>query len=1039
MEVTGVAEESGLVEVSGLLRKGNYMSVCKLVAPQDGGLSLAPMEGLLRGLRSPKDVLSLEISGVDGVVSYTVRTNNGRTLMGMLQSWFPQVRVERRDVLMGGWAELERKEKELDRKDWLHLGEDENAVVTSLGLSKASYLPLRVVEDEMIRDSGRDPLAGLIGQLASITRGAQGVKGDRLGVRLVIKPADENWNHAWQGRMQARRDGDDRVKKGGGSSDDSGPSMTSMAIIGGIVGLVGANWWAYDTLGLLGVVPLNVGAAASLVGGALLLKKLGGGGHRQYLDELLVEAKLKSLAYWAELQLVRVYPSSMADYGGAVQSLEKLVDSLRAFDDPAGNAWREGKVRVVTGQEVAGGMRDHPFLGGKQVLGWLDPRRAGRTALSAREVASLWHLPLGVDEMAAMERSAAAVLVPHLAELSEETQDAGPLVGISGGRNVWLPESAIRKHGLILGRSGVGKSTLMKHVIYHKLVRKSKGLDTDAIVIIDPHADLVRDILRIIPENIIDKVRLLDFGRDDRVPGVNLLDPRLFPGRDRCVDTIIETVKHLWEHWGGRLEDLLKRSLTAIYEFNEHAETSRDEMLTMLDILPLLDGGITTGSGPNAKTEKSPFQKHVLSRVKDAQIKQWFDGYMGWDRATRSEAVGPVYSRVGAYAANERSKVIMGQRESTIMLSDVLKEGLVLLVSTAQGKIGRGPAALMGGTMVSLVDSALRDQESIPYKDRTRCLIVCDEFQTVTGADWEGLLAEGRKYGCVLMLATQSVARLDTPERKLKAGLLGNTGVIVAYQMSAEDARIIAPEMDIERVQERDLGNLDPHHCIVRINSERRCYPAFTLETLPPPEDEHGSDAAVAAVLKASEAYTVDFEEMKEKMNKELIERLEGEKIGGDSGEGEGKKSLFSEAMDATMRQREEKGSLRNIKTQDIEDSALSKELLETLSTVPSSDPGLKAVIHKRVGDQIVAERRKVHVEETGKIEEAAKKKAESALAGEWAKLQEAQAKLGETVESEKARVEEEVRREARSGVAAEIVGERKGPKSLEKLRRVGA
>ena len=1024
--------------------RGTQMTVCRLVAPQDGGLSLTPMEGLLRGLRNPKDVLSLEISAVDGVVGYTIRTNNGRSLTGMLQSWFPQVRVDRRDVMLGGWAEMESSEDDRELKDWLRLGEEEYAVVRSLGLEKSSYLPLRIFEDDVIRQSGRDPLAGLIGQLAGLTRGSEGARGDRLGVRFVIKPAEENWNRAWQGRMQMRRDGDDRVNSRK-VADESGPSMRSMLVMGGIVGLVGLNWWVYENSGVGAMVPLNLAALAGVFGGAYLLRKFGGDGHREYLDEMLVEAKLKSLAFWSEVQLVRVYPS-VADRDAAVESLDKVVDCLRAFDDPAGNAWKEGRMKFLSGQEVASGMREHPFLGGRQVLGWIEKRRARRTALSAREVASLWHLPLGADEMAAMERNASAILVPHLSELSEENEDTGPLVGMSGGRPIWLPESAIRKHALVMGRSGVGKSTLMKQIVYHKLLRKARGLDNDAIVVIDPHADLVRDILKFIPESVVDKVRLLDFGRDDRVPGVNLLDPKLFPGRDRCVDTIIETVKHLWEHWGGRLEDLLKRSLTAIYEFNEHSDTSREEMLTMLDILPLLDGGITTGSGPNAKTEKSPFQKHVLSRVKDAQIKQWFEGYMGWDRATRSEAVGPVYSRVGAYAANERSKVIMGQRESTIMLSDVLKQGLVLLVSTAQGKVGRGPAALMGGTMVSLVDSALRDQESLPFEQRARCLIMCDEFQTVTGADWEGLLAEGRKYGCTLTLATQSVARLDTPERKLKAGLLGNTGVIVAYQMSAEDARIIAPEMDIERVQERDLGNLDPHHCIVRINSEKRCYPAFTLETLPPPDKTNGSDVAVEAVLKASEAYTVDFQEVKERMNEELIQRLEGDKIGLGSGDSSGGKgSVFTDAMDAAMRRREEKGNLRDMKTEEIEGSVLSKELIETLSSVSSSDPGFKFVMHKRVGDQIASERRKVRTEESGKIREEAARSANAALAKEWAKLERAKEELAsersgfdESLEAERLKVVEEVRREARAGQAAEMVGGREGPRDIGKLRRAG-
>ena len=119
-----------------------------------------------------------------------------------------------------------------------------------------------------------------------------------------------------------------------------------------------------------------------------------------------------------------------------------------------------------------------------------------------------------------------------------------------------------------MGRSGTGKSTLIKHIIDYKLQRKAAGKDEGAIVVIDPHADLVREILHLVPQEIAHKVRLLDFGRMDRVPGINLVDPKLFPDRDRCVDTIINTVKNLWEHWGSRLEDLLKNALLIVYEFN---------------------------------------------------------------------------------------------------------------------------------------------------------------------------------------------------------------------------------------------------------------------------------------------------------------------------------------------------------------------------------------------------------------------------------------------------------------------------------------
>ena len=992
------------MHLPGFLKNVERVTFFNMVSPDDGGWSLTPMENLLRGVRNPKDVVSLELYGVDGVVRYGVRGNNGDGIGGMLHSYFPQARVERRVV---------GEDEEADVKDWLYLDEDEFALVQPLTLERASYLPLRIYDDRTIEQSCKDPLAGVIGHIGNSTLHSGGGTGDRIGVRLVLRPAKEDWNSAWRDWMQSRRDGEDRSKSMG--SDQSGPNMgTLLALsVAGLVGMVGWYLWENATMReFLTYAGLGVGVGG---GGVWAWKKFGRGRRRPYIDEELVEAKLKSLAFWSEVQLVRIYRHE--DDGAVARSdMGQLLDTLRAFDDPAGNSWKGGKVRCFRGVDLFQGMeRHHPFVHGRQSLGWLDSKRASKTALSAREVACLWHPPLGADEMATMERTASGMLAPYLADLSLESGDEGPLVGVFGGmdQEVRLPESSLRKHSIILGRSGVGKSTFIKHVIGHKLERKAKGLDDDAIVVIDPHADLVRDILKMVPVEIADKVRLLDFGRKDRVPGINLVDPRLFPDRDRCVDTIINTVRHLWDHWGGRLEDLLKRSLTAIYEYNEHEDTRPEEMLTMLDILPLLDSGKQTGSGPNAKTEEGPFQRHVLSRVKDEQIKQWFQSFLGWDRATRSEAVGPVYSRVGSYASNERASVIMGQRQSTIMFDDILQKGLVLLVSTAQGTIGVGPAALMGGTMVSLVDAALRSQEGTAAGKRSKCLVVCDEFQTVTGADWEGMLAESRKYGCSLMLATQSLARLDTAERKLKAGVLGNVGVIIGYQMAAEDARIVSPEMDEERVQQRFLVNLNPHHCYVRINSEKKCYPAFSMRTLPPPDMVRGSDESEKAVLASSEFYTSDWLEVRTRMNEELKQRLEAEKVGG----GGGGDDPFSAAIRNQREQRVEKGALRGVPQEAVEKSGVAKSALEEIVRMDPHDPGLRVALDKRMGDHVNFEKRKVRESETGRIREEVLEEME----GERQLVAAEKERLQDDIVAAAEKAREEGRAEGRAELAASV------------------
>ena len=64
------------------------VSVFKIVPPQDGGWSLMPMENLLRGMRDVDDMVSLELFGQDGAVSYGVRTTRAESMNGDVQRPF---------------------------------------------------------------------------------------------------------------------------------------------------------------------------------------------------------------------------------------------------------------------------------------------------------------------------------------------------------------------------------------------------------------------------------------------------------------------------------------------------------------------------------------------------------------------------------------------------------------------------------------------------------------------------------------------------------------------------------------------------------------------------------------------------------------------------------------------------------------------------------------------------------------------------------------------------------------------------------------
>ena len=118
----------------------------------------------------------------------------------------------------------------------------------------------------------------------------------------------------------------------------------------------------------------------------------------------------------------------------------------------------------------------------------------------------------------------------------------------------------------------MGKSTLMHHIVSHKLREKAAGRDNDAIIVVDPHADLVAALLDQVPESLVDKVRLIDLADESRSPGINLLDTRIFADRDRTADSVIRVARGLWEQWGPRMQSILEQTVKSLHEANEQVE-----------------------------------------------------------------------------------------------------------------------------------------------------------------------------------------------------------------------------------------------------------------------------------------------------------------------------------------------------------------------------------------------------------------------------------------------------------------------------------
>ena len=202
-------------------------------------------------------------------------------------------------------------------------------------------------------------------------------------------------------------------------------------------------------------------------------------------------------------------------------------------------------------------------------------------------------------------------------------------------------------------------------------------------------------ILEHVPESLADRVRLIDLSDESRAPGINLLDTRIFSDRDRTADSVVRVAKGLWEQWGPRMQSILEQTVKTLHEANEQVEA--EAQYTILDGLKLLSN--------------EPFRKDVLKKVSDPYLLEWWAStFTGWSRDYKADSLAPVQTRLSYYASSKRARAILGQRRSTIDLRRTIHDGGILLVSTSQGTVGRDVAALVGASLLNLVDAVIREQ-----------------------------------------------------------------------------------------------------------------------------------------------------------------------------------------------------------------------------------------------------------------------------------------------------------------------------------------
>lgn len=441
--------------------------------------------------------------------------------------------------------------------------------------------------------------------------------------------------------------------------------------------------------------------------------------------------------------------------------------------------------------------------------------RAVRSLVSIRPPLLVWPSHLNVSELAGLvgwptEPTPIRGLSRGASRLLPSPAGAptrGPIVGIATfpgtTQKIRLGTTGRLRHLHVIGPTGVGKTTLLTHLIAADIKTGS------GIVVFDPLGDLTDHVARLVPEDRIDDVVIVDPTDIDQPVGVNILSGQ---DRYRTVDFLVGVMARLFaSSWGPRTADVLRAGLLT------------------LTATP----GSTLADLPELLTNPVFRRRHLAVVMDDRTLAGFWTWYEALSEAERSSVIAPVLNKIRAVVLRPEALRTLCHPDGRLDLGEVFTRRRVVVVRLAKGIIGEDSAALIGGLLLARLWQSILGRASVPVDRRHPVFVYLDEFQDYLRLPigMGDMLAQARGMGVGIIAAHQHLGQLPDTVRR---DVLSNTGSRVMFQTTADDARILARDLE-PHLTASDLRGLASREIVARIALPDRVLPPFTGRTLPAP------------------------------------------------------------------------------------------------------------------------------------------------------------------------------------------------------------
>jgi len=433
--------------------------------------------------------------------------------------------------------------------------------------------------------------------------------------------------------------------------------------------------------------------------------------------------------------------------------------------------------------------------------------------LNTEELASLYHFPLRNAE------------TPNILWLTAKHAPAPadlPVRGITLGKNVYrnverdikVSREDRRRHMYVIGKSGGGKSQFIAGMAIQDII------NGEGVCVLDPHGDLIEDILERIPPERAEDVILFSPSDNERPMALNLVefDARYPEQKTFVINELINIFDKLYD---------LKATGGPIFE-----QYMRNALLL---IMSDPESGSTLMEIPKVLSDPE-FRKMKLEKCGDPTVVEFWkkEAEKAGGDAALANVVPYITSKLTQFISNDTMRPIIGQQDSSFNLRDVMDKQKILLIDLSKGAIGEMNAFLLGMILIGKILMSALSRTDMPEEKRKDFYLYIDEFQNFTTDSICSILSEARKYGLNLIIAHQYLGQLNSgQDTSIQDAVFGNVGTWVLFKVGSDDAEIMEKEF-APVFSSYDLINIEKYTTYTKLLIDNTASRPFSMKTLWP-------------------------------------------------------------------------------------------------------------------------------------------------------------------------------------------------------------